>query len=99
MLAFRDDRACGLDILAQQPLWIICPERLRWVIWPGMGGQRDSFTSEAARTADSSAPSIQACLSDVCSPAKWIGPSGVGMAGCRRDSRSSAYTSASPHPL
>jgi hypothetical protein len=53
-------------------------------------------TSRAARTADSRAPSIQACFSDVCSPAKWTGPSTDGMSRWNWVSCQGVNTAASP---
>ena len=55
-----------------------------------------SLISKATRMADSREPSTQACLSEVCSPAKWIGPSGVGMCGWRFVSWPALKTAASP---
>jgi len=40
-------------------------------------GYRAAVISFTARSPDSSAPCIHVCASDVCSPAKWIRPSGV----------------------
>lgn len=61
---------------------------------PGRVGQ--PLTSRAERTADSRAPSIQECLSEVCSPAKCSGPSVVVMNGCSSVNWRGRKTAASP---
>src|SRR5205814_5122516 len=53
--------------------------------------------SRAVLTADSRAPSIQACLTDVCSPAKWTTPSRSVIVDWNWVSWPGASTAASPN--
>lgn len=63
---------------------------------PRAGGGQRWWTSRTVRTADSRAPSIQAALRLVCSPAKWIRPSTVRDAGCSSWSWPGVKMTASP---